>query len=667
MRCVALCLVLVILLATPPALAAPPAFADGSVRGGGPDLRLDPADPHAGTGPAGENPAGHPAARAATSELDDPRPPLVFRGSGWGHGVGMSQYGAYAQSIAGRSAEEILRHYYQGVEVEQVVTSADDPIRVGLLAGRDEILLRTASRAEQPPAGGIQVGLGGQTITVPYDDGDWSVRVEGDSLALFDGAGQVRATGVGPAVVSAGDNPSLLRLPQLLPAADRQRSEPELEAAGNLTATYRRGELEISRHGGGVRAVLELPLENYLLGLAEVPSSWGHEENGGAAALEAQAIAGRTYATRQVRGNLDEQCACHLGATPAHQVYAGWAKEGDPTYGRYWRDAVRGTAGEVVTYDGALAWTYYSSSHGGRSENVEDSWAYGTSAIDYLRSVDDPWSLDPAVGNARAAWDRSAPNRAFANWVATDPNAGAELERVTRVRILDRTDGGTPRTLAVTGFDASGSEVTVNVTGTTKGIAGASLLRDLEAAGGGRLLPSQQLRSIGFPPFTDDDGSVHELGIYALHAAGVVEGASETLFAPGVAMTRGQMATLLSEALDLPAAGDQGLSDVAGTTHAGGINAVVAAGVAEGFADGTFRPNDPVSRGQMATLLAAAFDLPPAGDQGFDDVSGNTHADGINAVAAAGVARGVTETAFRPRSAVTRGQMATLLHQALRG
>jgi hypothetical protein len=66
-----------------------------------------------------------------------------------------------------------------------------------------------------------------------------------------------------------------------------------------------------------------------------MPSSW-HPE-----ALRAQAIAGRTYATRKVQAGIQAACGCHLGATPADQVYAGWAKEGEPTFGIKWVDAVR--------------------------------------------------------------------------------------------------------------------------------------------------------------------------------------------------------------------------------------------------------------------------------------------------------------------------------------
>jgi hypothetical protein len=106
-----------------------------------------------------------------------------------------------------------------------------------------------------------------------------------------------------------------------------------------------------------------------------------------------------------------------------------------------------------------------------------------------------------------------------------------------------------------------------------------------------------------------------------------------------------------------------GFYDVAGTTHEAGIAAVTTAGIAQGYADGTFRPQTALTRGQMATLLANALDL-PAGEHDFTDVAGTTHEAGIAAVTTAGIAQGYADGTFRPQAALTRGQMATLLANA---
>ena len=173
-------------------------------------------------------------------------------------------------------------------------------------------------------------------------------------------------------------NPSLLRLPQLL-GPDAGKSEATLAAEGNRGASYQWGLLNVTRMASGrLRAVMDLPMQRYLYGLAEMPSSW-HPE-----ALRAQAIAGRTYATRKAEAGIQAVCGCHLGATPADQVYAGWAKEGEPTFGAAWVAAVNATSGVAVTSGANLAQTYYSSSHGGRTENSQDSWAFSALSLIHI-------------------------------------------------------------------------------------------------------------------------------------------------------------------------------------------------------------------------------------------------------------------------------------------
>ncbi|HUF34272.1 MAG TPA: S-layer homology domain-containing protein [Acidimicrobiales bacterium] len=163
--------------------------------------------------------------------------------------------------------------------------------------------------------------------------------------------------------------------------------------------------------------------------------------------------------------------------------------------------------------------------------------------------------------------------------------------------------------------------------------------------------------------FTDDDGSTHETNIDLIAANGITQGCGPSLYCPADPVTRGQMATFLGRTVGLPLSVNDYFQDDDGTTHEPSINALVEAGIASGFADGTFRPSVHVTRGQMATLLTNAFALPP-GDATFTDSSG-THAAGIGAVAEAGITKGYPDGTFRPHAAVTRGQMATFLIRAL--
>lgn len=113
--------------------------------------------------------------------------------------------------------------------------------------------------------------------------------------------------------------------------------------------------------------------------------------------------------------------------------------------------------------------------------------------------------------------------------------------------------------------------------------------------------------------FIDDDGNVHEPMIEALVVARVTGGCDTEgpRYCPRVVVRRGQLATFLATALNLPPAPSAGFTDTAGSVHADSIDRVAAAGITSGFGDRTYRPNQAVTRDQMATFLARALDLDP--------------------------------------------------------
>lgn len=568
---------------------------------------------------------------------------LYVQGRGWGHSVGMSQYGARAMALDGRSAGQIVTHYYPGTQLDTRPTSGQ-PIRVGLAAGASstEVQLRdgsvtwqrcTSDDACQPIAGVTQSP--GQTLTVrPGSSGNLDIRRGSTHLATV-------AVG-GGAFVAADHDGSVLEGPNPVTATRR--------------AGYRHGRMELALVNGAVVTTQRVPnVELYLRGLAEMPSSWEP------AALQAQAIVGRTYAIRAL-ASLAGSCRCHLQASPANQAYTGWNKENEGSgFGARWTAAVQASAGQVVTYQGNLAETYYSSSHGGRTENVEDSWAFGTAPIPYLRSVDDRYSLDSRVGNPRASWSATLPAERLRTLVYD------RLRVVTGVRILDRTDGGTPRTLRFDGIDASGEVVRIDWP--TGGKPAGARMR---AAYGASLLPSQQLTSIELDvsvPLVDIDGSGHVVAIRWAYTAGITRGVTATHFAPTRPVTREQMASFLHRTFVLPSGGVGQFDDVsAGSEHAAAIGALAAAGITEGCGQGRFCPRDPVTREQMASFLARALALPASPTTRFDDVSaGGAHGQAIGALAAAGITAGCDADHFCPREPVTRAQMARFLHRTVRG
>lgn len=166
--------------------------------------------------------------------------------------------------------------------------------------------------------------------------------------------------------------------------------------------------------------------------------------------------------------------------------------------------------------------------------------------------------------------------------------------------------------------------------------------------------------------FLDITGDTHEKAIVQLAEAGIASGYDDGTFRPYAGVTRGQMATFLTRALALPpASAPAPYSDTAGSAHAGAIASVAAAEIAAGHPDATFRPDQVVTRAQMATFLTRALRLGSTDASPFTDIADSSHASSIRSVAHAGIAGGYPDGTFRPEQAVTRGQLATFLTRAL--
>lgn len=166
--------------------------------------------------------------------------------------------------------------------------------------------------------------------------------------------------------------------------------------------------------------------------------------------------------------------------------------------------------------------------------------------------------------------------------------------------------------------------------------------------------------------FTDIDATSHADAIRAVTEAGIAQGFASQTFRPDDDITRGQMASLVARSAAVPAVdAPTTFADTSGTTHEAAIDALTDAGVAVGFPDGTFRPNLPVSRGQMAAFLARAFEPPVSTTVRFSDVAGTTHEAAINALAEAGITVGYRDGSYRPGRSVTRGEVATFIARSL--
>ena len=275
---------------------------------------------------------------AAATAPKPPAPVFVLAGGGWGHGVGMSQWGAYGQAKAGRDHREILSTYYRGTA----------------MGAAPETLLKR--------------------VRVLVADGVAKVSVA-NVAAVFDGDGK-RYPIAGGTITASSD----LELPVGKDGKPVKLTGPmTIRAAKSAFLSYGgkefRGDLRVDAVGGRVQLVNVVGLEAYLLGVVpgEMPKDWP------LAALEAQAVAARTYAV----GNIVRGRPFDLYSDWRSQVYYGVDSEAPgPTR------AVRETRGQILTYDGAPAQTFYFSSSGGRTISSLD--AFGLD-LPYLVSVDDPW------------------------------------------------------------------------------------------------------------------------------------------------------------------------------------------------------------------------------------------------------------------------------------
>jgi len=286
--------------------------------------------------------AAVPAAHAATK--------LTITGAGFGHGIGMSQYGAYGYSLHLKDYGFILGHYYTGTALGKLDSNPE--VKVLLQGGK-----KAVSFSGAVAAGDLKLDVA-KTYTV---------RRGGDGLIIRDATG-----------ASVGTTPGPLRV-------DAAVGEP-LRLNGTSVPGVRnglyRGALVISASGSAMTVVNALDLEDYVRGVVsgESPSAWPVE------ALKAQAVAARTYAitTRAGGGTFDQY------ADTRSQVYRGVAAETPNTDA-----AVSATAGQVVTLAGQPVTTYFFSTSGGETEDVENVFM-GSDPKPWLKAVEDPFdSVSP--------------------------------------------------------------------------------------------------------------------------------------------------------------------------------------------------------------------------------------------------------------------------------
>jgi stage II sporulation protein D len=283
--------------------------------------------------------APHAARRTPTQQYVAPAGSgalFLVSGHGWGHGVGMGQWGAQGYALQGYTYDQILAAYYPGTTLGQ---TAEIPIRVLLADGKKSLTLSSDRPVTVEDGSGVDHTLAASKMTL-------TPKLE---LAVDGGPAQALTP---PLTFS-----------------------PAVGSTLSLGRSYR-GQLLVDVVNGKLRAINTLPLEQYLYGVvpAEMPSAWL------GAALEAQAVAARSYvlAGRRAGAPFD------VYADGRSQEYLGLSVESPAA-----TEAVDETAGQVLMYGSQIADTLFSSSTGGLTQSAAD--AFGPPGRPYLVSVPDPY------------------------------------------------------------------------------------------------------------------------------------------------------------------------------------------------------------------------------------------------------------------------------------
>ncbi len=396
---------------------------------------------------------GQPVERKVMRALD-------FDGKGWGHGLGMSQWGAYAMALKGKSYRVILGHYYAASKTRKLGTGRRDatsPIVVNLEQDFTSKKLRVDAISGE-----------GKPVVITRGDDEWSappgstITIRGSStcaLTITGPSGKKTEISSGPCNFDfswyrwnrAGAKPKTA-----VAVIGCTNTDWNVIPSVSRGCRYAHGKLHLRSGPGGLDLSVRLRLEDYLLGISEMPYHWGSGK--GMAALRAQAVAARSYARelQLTRGKLSTNVCdafCHVRDTTWDQRYVG--------YGHLqanWAEAVSSTADVVVTHPKApqqgIVRAYYSSSTGGRTESIQDVRV--SPPVPYYKSVNDVWAVDGSVPNPNASWRASV--------AVADVEKATGLDEVGSVKVKARTAGGSAKTVEFSGYK-DGKPATVERSG----------------------------------------------------------------------------------------------------------------------------------------------------------------------------------------------------------
>jgi len=324
--------------------------------------------------------------------------------------------------VEGITWMEDLNIYWEINVNEELVLK--NPIRVGLNYINDPVVVVSSA--------GLVVRAGDEKTLIMRANANQSLTIS--------------PTGNGYTVSSGGETYNANTYVKCIPLKDSiiTVNSDQIASAYNRF----RGIIAIKRSNlsGRVWVVNELELDDYMKGIAEVPTNWPLE------ARKAQAVAARTFAVRRIQ-------------TPKADIFDIYDDTRDQVYYGYSyeikmpgiAEAAEATRGIIVKYGGQPALTYYHSDSGGSTDNVEDVWSNGdpNKAVPYLKAVVDPYTK-PVIWEATLA--QGYLQETFGEVLA---KAGAMSETIVDITIDERFPSGSLKTATL--VTSTGKRIPINL------------------------------------------------------------------------------------------------------------------------------------------------------------------------------------------------------------
>ncbi len=360
-----------------------------------------------------------------------------FQGTGYGHGVGLSQIGARGMALAGEEADSIISYYYGGTQISSLAD--DQNLRVNIGHYLSQATLKS--------------GIQGSILNLYVGDvGDDLLAIPTASLTSKSGISFLQQGSKISAFSVTGKNSQLIGTNTTWSV--RWSGTRYLEGVpstvslkiNSKSVKYRYGQIQVKSvkapsigHRMEITNTVRIH-DEYLFGVGEVPSSWPIQ------ALIAQGIASRSYALSKV-GVPKRACDCNVYNNISDQAFVGYSKEIEPIYGPMWRAAIEASStseitGKVITLNNVPITAFFTSSSGGQTETSVNAWGQERS---FTPSVADPYSQDPLLNPRFFTWNRVLDQAIIAKaFLITD---------VVALTIDSRNSTGTVATITATSSD----------------------------------------------------------------------------------------------------------------------------------------------------------------------------------------------------------------------